>query len=268
MAQPFFVYNDVDSHSGESGLQYQGMGWPPINYLSKECPYCRKSCDCVDDEVLAYGSDWVDQHLCFCMCCGYWSYLLLQDDPFHGDYFYTSKAKLKVFEGEIGSLSIPYLAKYLESNQEKVATLAPAKFEELVASILKEHFGYSLEFVSYGRPDKGIDVLFTEVETGRIGVQVKRYKNPIELSQIHEFTGAMIHNGIDAGIYVTSSRFRSGAYDTAAIMNKKLGLTINLVDGQRLFEFLNISPVKFNRSEIICDEWSKYGYFSRRYGGK
>lgn len=76
-----------------------------------------------------------------------------------------------------------------------------------------------IEHFSYGRPDRGIDVVLLHLYTGEkiaIGlkppIQVKRYNRPIELGLIHQFFGSMVDNDFKKGIFVTSSRFRKGCH--------------------------------------------------------
>jgi restriction endonuclease Mrr len=114
--------------------------------------------------------------------------------------------------------------------------ISPVETEHLVASIFRA-YGYSSHVTAFSG-DGGIDViLYREREV--FGVQVKRYKNSIEVDQIRSFAGAMILNDLTRGVFVTTSRFQRGCVD-AAEMYKRRGIDIELVDGARLLEALDV----------------------------
>jgi restriction endonuclease Mrr len=54
------------------------------------------------------------------------------------------------------------------------------------------------------------------------------------------FYGALVHNKFDSGIFITSSRFRSGAIEAASDFKKHAGVKIDLVDGQKLLDYISI----------------------------
>lgn len=91
--------------------------------------------------------------------------------------------------------------------------------------------------------DGGIDILLNDANDQQIGVQVKRYKNSIQLEQIRAFVGALLLNNITEGIYVTTSSFQPGA-KTLSFQSRKAGIPIKLMDATELYEALKIVQIK------------------------
>lgn len=118
--------------------------------------------------------------------------------------------------------------------------LSPAGFEELVVRLL-QRMGYgslgSVERTS-ASGDAGVDGIISQDPLGldRIYVQAKRYAEDraVDRPRIHEFAGALLGKQGDRGVYITTSRFTSGARDEAERINAR----IELIDGARLAELL------------------------------
>lgn len=111
--------------------------------------------------------------------------------------------------------------------------------QDAVVSVLGE-VGYELITVGYMR-DGGLDAVLRRGEK-TVGVQVKRWKDSIEVEQIHSFYGALVRAGLTHGIFVTMSRFRRGAHraaDEFRALENPVG--IELVDGAAFFEALKIA---------------------------
>jgi restriction system protein len=118
--------------------------------------------------------------------------------------------------------------------------LSPIGFEDLVIRLL-ERMGYgragSVERTS-ASGDAGIDGIISQDPLGldRIYVQAKRYAEDrtIDRPKIHEFAGALLGRQGDRGVFITTSRFSSGATQEAERINAR----IELIDGRRLAELL------------------------------
>lgn len=119
-------------------------------------------------------------------------------------------------------------------------SLTPAGFEELVLRLLTA-MGYgelgSIEQTS-ASGDAGIDGIISQDPLGldRIYIQAKRYAedHPIDRPRIHEFAGALLGKQGDRGVFITTSRFTSGARQEAERINAR----IELIDGARLARLL------------------------------
>lgn len=89
--------------------------------------------------------------------------------------------------------------------------------------------------------DGGIDA-YLDGNSGLVGVQVKRTKNPIEIEQVNSLTGALLVNDCTSGVFVTTSRFRRGAKNVASKARAR-GLPIELYDGSRLLQALEVAQL-------------------------
>lgn len=123
---------------------------------------------------------------------------------------------------------------------QSALSTSPTGFEELVIRLL-ERMGYgkagSVERTS-ASGDAGVDGIISQDPLGldRIYVQAKRYAEdrPIDRPRIHEFAGALLGKQGDRGVFITTSRFTTGATQEAERINAR----IELIDGARLAKLL------------------------------
>ena len=114
--------------------------------------------------------------------------------------------------------------------------VSPTAFEDLVVQLLS-NMGYgeagSAERTS-ASGDAGIDGIISQDPLGldRIYIQAKRYSEdrPVDRPRIHEFAGALLGKQGDRGVFITTSRFTTGAREEAERINAR----IELIDGHRL----------------------------------
>ena len=114
--------------------------------------------------------------------------------------------------------------------------VSPTAFEDLVVQLLSD-MGYG-ESGSVQRTsasgDAGIDGIISQDPLGldRIYIQAKRYAEdrPVDRPRIHEFAGALLGKQGDRGVFITTSRFTTGAREEAERINAR----IELIDGHRL----------------------------------
>lgn len=89
-----------------------------------------------------------------------------------------------------------------------------------------------------GSGDGGVDGVIDQDPLGleRVYVQAKRYgeENAVQRPDIQGFVGALHGVGANRGIFITTSRFSSGAREYA----KGIGTRVVLIDGQRLSELM------------------------------
>jgi HJR/Mrr/RecB family endonuclease len=265
LAKPILVFQGKLSDIGENH-EY----WPARKrtYFAGRCPFCQNACRLVGEEWI-YDSAEQQDRLAICLVCGWWSYDAdLPQDLSGRSYYYSSRAILQEFS--IDDKDVPYreLASYLTKHQEKLLDVHPAKFEELVGAVYRDVMGHTVEFCSYGRPDKGLDVVCGRVNSGRLfGIQVKRYKSPIKLGQIHQFLGALQLAQLSEGVFVTTSRFQKRCYEAVKQSSELLGVEIGLVNGQRFLEFLDlINPMTEMTDQLYCLELARSGYAALREG--
>ncbi len=120
-------------------------------------------------------------------------------------------------ELDLTDVSVPLddVRQYLLAKKDSVYEAHPKLFEDVVCSVFKD-FGWDARVTAYSGDD-GIDVVLDGHADNTVGVQVKRYKkqNKIEAEQIRSLAGALVVNGHTRGVFVTTSSFRKGAWQTA-----------------------------------------------------
>lgn len=166
----------------------------------------------------------------FCENCGWWR--LIQDFSISANkwqiwqIFFGVTSSLKNLDLEDINTPIDEVRQYLLAKYESRLSIHPKLFEDLTASVFR-NLGYHSIVTGYTN-DGGIDVVL-EKNNKQIGVQVKRYKNKIEVEQIRSFAGALLLGGYPEGIFVSTSDFRRGSHNAAKKFSKK-GLPIKLIN--------------------------------------
>lgn len=123
----------------------------------------------------------------------------------------------------------------------QVKALSPAFLETLVVQVLKAmgYGGWSSESGSatqYGN-DGGIDGVINEDPLGleTIYVQAKRYtENHVHRPELQAFSGALEMKKAKKGVFITTSKFSSGAREFVSMIEKR----IILIDGQQLAKLM------------------------------
>lgn len=181
----------------------------------------------------------------FCPGCGWWRV------HSHFDDMWSSTKNIIIDKGAAGSLNelnltdistpIKEVTSYLTAKYESRFTLSPRLFEETVGSVFRD-LDYDVVVTAYSN-DGGIDAVLIDEHGSKIGVQVKRWKNTINVEQIRAFAGALILGNYTKGIYVTTSDFQSGT--KKAIKTFKMrGYPIELMNAERFYDALKITQKK------------------------
>ena len=124
---------------------------------------------------------------------------------------------------------------------QKVLEMNPGFFEKLVLDLLLSMgFGSKNKDMAIVTPtshDNGVDGIIPEDALGldKIYIQAKRYTdNPVSKPEIHKFIGALDEQKATKGVFITTSKFTSGAMETANKASKK----IVLIDGKGLADYM------------------------------
>jgi restriction system protein len=210
----------------------------------RDCAFCATSLVCPKDD---YDYNDVDrgmrrQIVRCCPVCGWWTKEVSEGFGRTSKYMakYGAAGCLRQLDLKDQSTPIEDIRSYLAANYKSRAGIDPWKFEEVVASVYKS-LGYRTR-VTARSGDDGIDVVLDGPDNSVIGVQVKRYKDKINVDQIRAFVGALCIEGLTQGIFVTTSSFQSGADRT--VRRASLGgfpVKIELVDAQRFYEALGLA---------------------------
>ena len=129
---------------------------------------------------------------------------------------------------------------FLRARFEARSSVHPKLFEETVASVFKS-LGFDARATAYSG-DGGIDIVLDGPGDSTVGVQVKRWKNTIQVDQIREFLGALVLEGHTSGIFVTTSAYSRGAIESASVAETR-GIPIKLLNASDFYKMLGIAQV-------------------------
>jgi restriction system protein len=149
------------------------------------------------------------------------------------------------------SQGIEEVRRFLVAKYEARFEMHPRLLELTVTSVFRD-LGYQAEATAYSA-DGGIDVILRASNGSTSGVQVKRLRSAIEVEQIRALAGAMLLGGHTSGVFVTTSRFRSGAVSAASRL-RDLCMPVELIDSVRFLQALKISQRPLYES---FDEWEE-----------
>jgi restriction system protein len=193
------------------------------------------------DEQNSRPPEVVESRVKVCRLCGWWVAFeeTLQTDNHRAIVrSYGGAGALKNLDLRDVSTPIEEIRAYLIGRYEARFALHPNLFEQTVASVFGD-LGYRARATGQSG-DGGVDVILWAPDGSEIGVQVKRYRGTIQVSQIRELTGTLVQKGITKGIFVTTSRFAKGVRASADLSSFR-GHPIELVDANGFLERLEIA---------------------------
>jgi len=209
-----------------------------------ECPFCKERLP----ELHWRGGDgnihqgMRSTRVGVCQICGWWraeEYLISSGDR-SGTQYRAHRAIVSSLKHlNLTDITTPVedVRRYLAAKYEARFHVHPKLMEETVASVFRDH-GYEAK-VTGRSGDDGVDVILVKGRD-QIGVQVKRYKNLIQVEQIRSLQGALVLNGLTKGIFVTTSGFQSGGKGTVRRLAER-GYAIELFDAERFYGALSIA---------------------------
>lgn len=200
--------------------------------------------------------DIVERKVCLhiCSACGWW---IAEDravlPAMCWQHWAVTLASAPVLEelalDDIGA-PLQQVRRYLMQKFEARASMHPRLFELTVASVFGD-LGYLAYATAYTN-DGGVDVILEDGSGARIGVQVKRRRDAVEVEQIRAFFGALVLGGYTRGVYVSASRFSRGAR-RAARRSTQTVMPIELVDAGRFFDMLGYAQLKHQPRPEHCN---------------
>ncbi|MCL2744405.1 MAG: restriction endonuclease [Planctomycetaceae bacterium] len=113
-------------------------------------------------------------------------------------------------------------------------------FERLVVDLLTR-MGYGGSRQDAGQVvgksgDNGIDCIINEDKLGLdvVYIQAKRFSEPVTISQVRDFAGALLAKKARKGVFITTSTFPKSAVEFVSQIEPK----VILIDGQRLAQLM------------------------------
>jgi len=173
-----------------------------------------------------------------CPTCGWWK-ISREVGDLIDEFVEYYGAVATLHDLDLIDLSTPIeeVKQYLVAKYESRYDMHPRLFEETVASVFRG-LGYRAKVTAYSG-DGGIDIILEGQDSNEIGVQVKRYRNSISVEQIRSLVGALMLERYTKGIFVTTSKFQSGASGVAKRAALR-GIQIELIDAEKFFDALKI----------------------------
>ncbi len=217
--------------------------------LATKCFFCKSDLEeLIDSWDRPTGKDYPGSmvgdtcNASVCPVCGWWTIRKCSMDSFSEYLSYSKRAATATLKNlDISDQSTPIedVKSFLTAKYEARKIVDPRLFEETVASVFGQ-LGYNAR-VTAKTKDGGIDVILDGPSNTIIGVQVKRSKNFITVSQIRELVGALMLGGIyTEGIFVTTSDYTSYAKDAAKKSTDNI-LPVKLYDAENFLSALHAS---------------------------
>jgi hypothetical protein len=225
---------------------------PPFEVPAPRLPGFR-----IADRAVPPSVQLVERRVRACRVCGWWVAFeeSLEKNVQHVIVrSYGGVGALKNLDLRDITMPIEEVRAFLTGRYEKRFVMDPVLFEETVASVFRD-LGYHASTTARSG-DGGIDVILGASDGTEIGVQVKRYKGTIQVDQIRELTGALVLKGLTRGIFVTTSRFASGASQVADLSAFR-GYPIELIDGDRFLDQLELVQRKSTKWGEQHAPWQK-----------
>lgn len=223
------------------------------------CVFCNKKTTKIYSDInldlkTIEGVAWHKIHDVFSCNCGWWEHTFYGylEGEHHGykDWaFEVNSGILRQFDINSNQIPLEILSNHLKKKSDDIYNIHHKKMEELVGSVLSEH--YDCEAHVIGRSnDGGIDLILIESDDP-IAVQVKRrmLKGKVEpVSQIRELIGATLLAGYHQCAYVTTAdHFSKSAVDTTEIaLQKGLVQRFDLIDFDKFVYLLSLTKSKNN----------------------
>jgi hypothetical protein len=253
---------DADGKANKVENIYDDYVDNTLSKLDCRCEYCKGSLLFFKERVndlppipAFYMQLWYDEIAIVCAVCGWWISLKFGDllpSPIDYHLRTLNVCRSTLIDLDLTDISIPVddVKTYLSLKYERRFSVSPRLFEEAVASVFRDA-GYYAEITKYSH-DGGIDVILRGEAGDQIGVQVKRYRNKIVVSQIREFIGALVVAGYTQGIFLTTSSFTADAVKSVE-RAKSRGLYIDLIGDNSFLTMLNLRSTDSYQS---FSDWS------------
>lgn len=206
---------------------------PPANRNATSCPYC--SCK-VSLRMRKKG--WEDFWEQRCSFCGF---TIRSDEVFGGGWHdrlsvsYLKNLNINSAEVTISELNTHLLRKFTD-----VSKISPAKFEEVVGDVYKNH-GFRVEHTMQTR-DGGYDLVLLDNGNKEIAiVECKRYTGKVDVGIVRKLVGVQCIRGYKKAILLTSSYFTNDAIKEANMLAERdSGYDLELVDADILLNLLSV----------------------------
>jgi restriction endonuclease Mrr len=184
-------------------------------HLLSSCVYCGSNLSPQDSYISEHPHRKITESITHigrrCEHCNWWyiqQHRAIDDDL--SDYvaidLVTYEGIVSKFDLEQDNISYQHFSQELMENSNGFRSRSPQEIEKITASIFSQY--YNCEVRHVGRSgDNGIDVIVIVGDT-KTAVQVKHRRNEDRVESVtpvREFAGAMLHQQIPCGVFVTTA---------------------------------------------------------------
>lgn len=247
-------YTTYLTETGGYGLNTRTHNRDLFFHEWEKCKYCDNKIETVfskglvDIKTLPEVNWHKSETVIKCEGCGWWqhkfhSYLEGEQSFGFKDWqLEVDNAILRTFKINSNKIPVLSLRNYLTSKNDKIFNIHHKKMEELVASVLKEHFDCDVDIVGKSS-DGGIDLILVNSDNP-IMVQVKRRicKDKTEsVKEVRDLLGAtLLKNGRNCAFVTTADHFSKEAKEASRnAIAKNIVDTFELYDYKRFFDIMN-----------------------------
>lgn len=193
----------------------------------------------------------LDRVIWTCPACGWWTAKLvvtevdhaLGDDLRFRSYFAGALRKFDVASSQI---PLQLLRDHLHRFPGDIHHISPDRMEALVKSVFSEFYNCEVHYFrgSTNTAVGGIDLVTVQSDGGiKTAIQVKRRKRDVAeaVDLVREFVGAMVLEGFERGVCVTTGHFSRKALQVPGRLSHLAygrRLSLELIPGARLLEML------------------------------
>lgn len=236
-AEKLFVWRGV-LDSRESSL----ITW----FNKKVCQFCQDIITPNKKSFAADGHNWgpfKDEAICTEYQCPNCGWMQGEWKSWHeGTDIRSEKWKtqsmLQEFYISADEVALEELGTYLRANFDKIYSLNPNRFEELVGAIFREH-GWYVELTKKVA-DGGKDLIMLNKQSGEKAiVECKRYSDKVTIDKVDRLIGVQLIENVKKAFFVTTSSYTKPAAQRAeAIGLSQNGFEIDLKDGDDILHML------------------------------
>ncbi|KGM93232.1 restriction endonuclease (plasmid) [Clostridium botulinum] len=134
------------------------------------------------------------------------------------------------------SKAIKHHSKYLTRMQilkilDKIEKMTGREFEEFCVYLFNQTNEYKRVKLTAATNDGGKDIVMTDLEGNTVFVECKRYdESMIGREIIQKLVGAMVQNGVQKGILITTSKLNDNALQCLNEIKKHSDLQIDVIE--------------------------------------
>lgn len=222
-----------------------------------KCPYCFHWVANATNYASPTMQEDMNLDFRFCPRCGWWDVRTSADHGFFGPrsvegYHFAVLRDLR--DDEEVSIATQMLINEIATKPDRIWSISPRQFEEIVASLFANTFDCKVELTKQSRDD-GRDLICFDSNGGKFIVEVKRYakSRSIGVGIVRNLLGAMVLDDVHRGFIVTTSTFSRDAEKLQKKLAAKGTWHLEYHDLEQLTDWLRLSFRKCFDVSVLND---------------